>query len=466
MSNENRINRRQLLRGVFVTAGAAVLSACAAPTPERVVETVVVEQEVEVPVKETVEVEVEVTPLPTAAGPVNLKLALWGSAEYVKAWEGMIDVYEEQAGQVSVEVIALPSGDEFYQKLQLMLAGNSPLDVFIVEDKMARFFAGNGVIRPLDDFISSDDASKYYPATIAPFKLEGKTYGLPRRVNNTATYYNKDMFDEAGIEYPVEGWTQDDLLETAQALTKTAGGETEVYGTDFLLAYQHIVPWIWSNGGELFDEDFTTSLVDMPETVETLQFIADLRYKYNVMATPEVSEAMEGTSGMFVSQKLATIGGGYGCWLVPTFRKIEDFGWDVAPLAAGSAGRTNIVYASCFAVSTHSQYPAEAVDFTIFSTGPVAQAEEAKNPTAIPSLIEIAESEAFIDPSLPPEHMDQFIKELEVGRPAADVYPPTTFAECSQAFSEELDSLFRGKRDAAETCSVLKERLDTILAEA
>ena len=112
------------------------------------------------------------------------------------------------------------------------------------------------------------------------------------------------------------------------------------------------------------------------------------------------------------------------------------------------------------------EYPNEAIQFTLFSTGPLAQAEEAKNPTAIPSIKEVAESTAFIDPSQPPEHMDQFIKELDYGRPAADIYHPTKFQETSQVMGEELDFLWRGKQDAAETCSVIKQRLDELLAEA
>ncbi|MBN1877660.1 MAG: sugar ABC transporter substrate-binding protein [Anaerolineae bacterium] len=449
MSFQRKISRREMLRGMFAFAGATVLAAC---TPSGI--------EPGKPEEE------KVTSAPPAAEPINLKLALWGSAEYVKAWEGMIDVYEEQSNQTTVEVIALPSGTEFYQKIQLMLAGNSPLDVFIVEDKMTRFFASNGVIIPMNEFVTTDDLSKYYASTVDPFKWEGKIYGLPRRVNNTAVYYNKTMFEQEGIDFPAEGWTQDDFLDAAQALTKKSGDETEVYGADFLLVYQHIAPWVWSNGGEFFTEDFSESLVTMPEVVDTLQFVADLRYKYGVMAKPEVSDAMEGVNGMFMSKKLATTGGGYGCWLVPTYRQIEDFEWDIAPLPKGRVSKTNIVYASCFAVSTRSEHPAEAIDFTLFSTGPVAQAEESKNPTAIPSLIEIAESAAFIDPEKKPENMRQFLKELEVGRPAADIYPPTTYAECAQAFTEELDPLWLGNKSAAECCNTLKERLDQILADA
>jgi multiple sugar transport system substrate-binding protein len=444
-----------------VTVSGTLLSACA-PQVETVVETVVVEEEV--PVEETVLVEVEVTAAPPERGPVNLKLALWGSAEYIKAWEEMVSFFEEENEGVTVEIIAVPG--VYYDKVQVMLAGKSPLDVLIVEDKMTRFFASNGVIIPLDEYVTVEDTDKYYQATIAPFKWEGRTYGLPRRVNNTACYINQTMFDEAGIDYPEEGWTQDDCLTIAQQLTDTSGGETQVYGADFLYVWNHLVPWVWSNGGEYFAEDFSKALVDMPETVDTFQKIADFTYVHGVTPTPEVRDAMESTAAMFISQRLAMIVGGYGCWLVPTFRKIEDFEWDICPLPQGSQGKTNIVYASCFAVTAHSEYPAEAVQFTLFSTGPRAQAEEAKNPTAIPSIKEVAESEAFIDPTQPPEHMAQLITELEYGRPAADVYHPTKFAETNTIFGEELDFLWRGKRDAAETCAVLRERLDEVLAEA
>lgn len=398
-----------------------------------------------------------------AKSPVTLKLALWGTADYIKAWEGMVKVFEQENAGITVEIVAIP-WDQYYQKLQVMLAGTSPLDTMIVEDKMLRFFASNGVIRSIDEHVTKADTEKFFAATLGPFIWQGKTYGLPRRVNNTAVYINKTMFEKAGIPIPGEKWSQADFFSAARKLTvKGADGSVAVYGADFNRVMQHVVPWVWSNGGEYFDKNFAQALVDMPETVRTLETIVDLCFKDNAMPTPDTLQAMEGTSAMFVSGKLAMIAGN-GVWLVPTFRKIKDFEWDVVPLPEGSKGRINIVYASCFAVPTHSKYPDEAIRFLLFSSGAKAQAEEAKTPTAIPSIREVAESNLFLDPSQPPKNMRQFLKELEGSRPAADVYHPTKFMEVSQAFTEEWDVMFRGKRSVADTMKALKERLGKLLA--
>ena len=88
---------------------------------------------------------------------------------------------------------------------------------------------------PLDDFLAGQyplDLSVYLPGMVDPGKFEGKQYLLPKDFSPLGVYYNKKIFDKAGVAYPQDGWTWDDLLKTAQALTKDANGDgqTDVWG--------------------------------------------------------------------------------------------------------------------------------------------------------------------------------------------------------------------------------------------
>lgn len=442
-SQMKKISRRQMLRGIALTAGATILGACNTP-PTTTVQ--------------------PATTQPAQKKAVTLKLALFGTADYVKSWEAMIKVYTDQNPGVTIEIISAPN-DQYYQKVQVMLAGGQPLDVMIVEDKMVRFFASNGVIMPIDEYITAADKDTFFAATLGPFQYQGKTYGLPRRVNNTAVYYNKAMFAKEGIKIPTGGWTQEEFFAAARTLTKKdSGGKTSVYGVDFRtdLAPSTIVPWVWSNGGEIFNQDITKCVMTMPETVSTFQSLVNL-IKEGVMPTTDVRESMETSAAMFSSQKVAMLGS-YGCWLVPTFRKINDFEWDVLPLPSGKKGRVNIVYASCFAIASQTKNRDEAIKFVKFSTGPVAQTEESKNPTAIPSIKSVAEAPIFLDPNQPPAHMKQFLAELEGSRPAADVYHPMKFLETMQAATEEFDLMWRGKREAAAALKAAEDRINKLIA--
>ena len=63
---------------------------------------------------------------------------------------------------------------------------------------------------------------EHLPARRAePGKWDGKQYLLPKDFSPLAVYYNKKLFDAAGVAYPKDGWTWDEFLDTAQKLTKT-----------------------------------------------------------------------------------------------------------------------------------------------------------------------------------------------------------------------------------------------------
>ena len=96
-------------------------------------------------------------------------------------------------------------------------------------------FVDKGAFLPLDDFIADAqyplDVSIYLPGVMEPGQWNGAQYLLPKDFSPLAIYYNKKLFDEAGVAYPQEGWTWDDLLATAQQLTKTdASGNVTQWG--------------------------------------------------------------------------------------------------------------------------------------------------------------------------------------------------------------------------------------------
>jgi len=93
-------------------------------------------------------------------------------------------------------------------------------------------YAGQGVLEPLDPFIKASgyDTSDYWPSLLDFGKLKGTIYGLPRDIGIEVLYYNKDIFDEAGVSYPTNFWTWDDLKAAAKQLSKiTTSGRVQRY---------------------------------------------------------------------------------------------------------------------------------------------------------------------------------------------------------------------------------------------
>jgi multiple sugar transport system substrate-binding protein len=134
-----------------------------------------------------------------------------------------------------------------------------------------------------------------WPVAVPSCVLEGRVYATPCNVNAQAIWYNKDVFDRYGVPYPRQDWTWDELIETAQKLTKRdARGNPTVFGLYWGfdawvdLAYQH--------GGDVFVDGGTRCVVDSPETIAGIQLGHDLLYKYKIAPTP-VEEATLATAG-------------------------------------------------------------------------------------------------------------------------------------------------------------------------
>jgi len=142
------------------------------------------------------------------------------------------------------------------------------------------------------------------------FQKDGKLYGLTEKMSDVVMYYNKDLFDEAGLDYPTEDWTWKEELEAAQTLTKEG-----VYGTYAPVTYNELYKTVVQNGGALFDENGTPTL-DSEENIEAFQWMLDKMLEYNVQPTPE---QMSGKSpeDMFKNGEVAMIR--TGSWMVTTF---------------------------------------------------------------------------------------------------------------------------------------------------
>ena len=87
---------------------------------------------------------------------------------------------------------------------------------------------------------------RYAESLLEGFSEGGTLYGLPSGTQTMVMYYNKDIFDEKGVEYPKEGWTWDEFLETAEKLTYEENGKT-VYGYGLSSSYFQLTPWWATN---------------------------------------------------------------------------------------------------------------------------------------------------------------------------------------------------------------------------
>ena len=148
-------------------------------------------------------------------------------------------------------------------------------------------FAHKEVILPLDPFIETDnlfDTTDFYPGLLADFQQSGVQWGIPASADIYVIKYNKELFDQAGIPYPQNGWRTDEFLETALALT-SGSGDNKIYGftagaIELGMANLFLEPL----GARLIDEsvDPPTMHLDSPETIDAIRWLTDLSKVYEI----------------------------------------------------------------------------------------------------------------------------------------------------------------------------------------
>src|SRR5699024_3240369 len=160
--------------------------------------------------------------------------------------------------------------DDYDTKLQTMIAGNEAPDVAQVAENGSGF-ATKGAFLDLSDRIekASIDTDETWGAAINLYKNDDEIFGLPDRGGSSILYYNKDMFDEANIDYPTPEWTMDDYYAAAEKMTNDEEGDEKRWGStagDYNLVWGN---YLQSNGGGIMDQDGKV-IIDSSENLDTL----------------------------------------------------------------------------------------------------------------------------------------------------------------------------------------------------
>ncbi|MEC9490151.1 MAG: sugar ABC transporter substrate-binding protein [Halanaerobiales bacterium] len=166
----------------------------------------------------------------------TLRVVLW-DYEMSPEYHELIEVFEEKNPGIDVEVVDVTSQD-YGDKLTVMLSGGEDLDVFAVKDMpgYSNFIKMNH-LEPLNDYIERDNLdTSIYSGLMEEIRIDGEYYAIPYRTDNWILFYNKDIFDAAGVEYPTNDMTWPEFREKAAAVTSGSGSD-KVYGA-------FIQPWM------------------------------------------------------------------------------------------------------------------------------------------------------------------------------------------------------------------------------
>ena len=195
--------------------------------------------------------------------------------------------FNQEQSEVVVNLQYVPY-EEYMQKAVTATAGGNPPDLVHIAYWDAGFLAEQGVLVNLDErFIANDkafqaDVPDFYPFLWETSKYKGKVYAVPYHTNVKGWFYNKDLWDKAGLKPFDKPYTWDDLIIASQKLTRDVDGDGKIdqWAFEWAVSLQEFATMVLQDGGRVFNEDNTKVVFNSPQGVAVLQFWMDMIYKY------------------------------------------------------------------------------------------------------------------------------------------------------------------------------------------
>ncbi|MBN1284354.1 MAG: ABC transporter substrate-binding protein [Anaerolineae bacterium] len=320
-------------------------------------------------------------------GATELTLMGWSSSDAENTrLQKMIDTFNAEHEDIQVNLNLVP---EYDTTLQAGLASGDPPDVFYVD--VFRFYdlvgagalaSGEGIIETPDDF---------YPSLRNGFTYEGAFYCPPKDFSTLALFYNKDMFDAAGLEPPT---TWDELRAAAEALTTE-----EHVGIVLPADFARWIAFLYAAGGSVTNEDFTEMTINSPEALEALEFYTNLILD-GYGGTP--SELDSGWPGEAFGKEKAAIAV-EGNWTVPFMAdNFPDVNYGVVELPEGPGGKATMAFTVCYAVAAESDNQEAAWTLVNWLTGPDGMKQWTDLGLAMPTRASLRDSWLEQFPNLEP----------------------------------------------------------------
>ena len=289
-----------------------------------------------------------------AEEPVTITYATFSaSGAQEETLKKMVEVFEEKNPDIKVDV-QLTGYDDYFTKLATTVGGGNAPDVF--EMNMENFLAYmlRGACADLTGLV---DPASYSEGTLSAVSSDGKLYAVPMSFSTCVLFYNKALFDQAGLEYPDDTWTWTEAQAAAEKI-KALGDD--IWGYYQPISYNEFYKSVKGNGGSLLNEDYTAFTVNTPENVAVLEaMLARVRGEDRVMPNAE-DMAGRGDWDLFSEGKLGMLVS--GIWGFQTFTDQCDFDWDIT-VEPGFKDKSTFFFANVNCVSTESTKQEAAARF-------------------------------------------------------------------------------------------------------
>ena len=245
--------------------------------------------------------------------------------------EGIQEICNDWTAQGNPEVkVEVIDWDNYWTLLEAGASGGELPDVFWMHSDYAQIYMENDVLLDLTEYIEKDgiDLGQYYPDITAIYQSDGKTYALPKDHDTIALLYNKALFDEAGVDYPTDDWTYEDMYEAAKTITEKTPDDTYGFACNTSNDQDGWYNYVYAYGANIVNTEKTDTAIDSAEGKAAMEMVRKLL----TVGTPQAVVSESGTDSLFQSGKVAMIT--QGSWMINSFYTAEnhdDYAWAQIP---------------------------------------------------------------------------------------------------------------------------------------
>ena len=210
-------------------------------------------------------------------GKTRLTFQIWDVAQR-ESMQAICDAYTAKNPDVTIEV-QVTSWNEYWTKLEAAAESNTMPDIFWMHTNQILYYSDFGMLADVTDLYADEDPN-YYQNHFSEISIgnaqgsDGRMYGVPKDKDNIFLVYNREMFDAAGVAYPDENWTWDDLVNASQTIYDKTGKYGYMAYNDDQMGYWSFV---YQAGGYILNEDFTRAGFDQPGTKKGMEFYVGMQ---------------------------------------------------------------------------------------------------------------------------------------------------------------------------------------------
>jgi multiple sugar transport system substrate-binding protein len=390
----------------------------------------------------------------TKAAAVTLRY-MWWTPMYEPYIKGAIEKFTAQNPGIDVEYETL-AFDPYWQKVQNLFAAGNPPDAFDMSVAFVWDFADKGSVLDIEDFVSKD-IGKYYKKAIDMERypdMKGKPYAMPYQWVASLLFYNKDIFDAAGVAYPTRDWDYETLIQTAKKLSTG-----DRYGFFSNAAHTFMDSMIKAYGGMVLTSDYKTCKIDDPVAIDVIQKLVDMIQADKSAPVAASYEALLASGGeMFRSGKIGmTIDGSY---MIDSFKAVP-FKWDATMVPKGPVRRSIYGGPDGISIAKTTKHPAESWKFVRFMTG-ADRPKETWIPGGVPITKSVATGQDWY--AMHKQWMSEPKDLLDSGEFLEGADFCTKWLEWRiNTLNAELAPAFVGQKSVAEAAKAAKAAVEKIL---